>query len=206
MSQVNTEQPRRGSMTIYPKIWFLRHGQTEWNKAYRLQGQLDSPLTDQGIAEAHRQAAIMPPILAQDPSLFVSPLGRTRQTADIALCGAPYKTDPRLMEIHAGRWQGMLRADILAANPALVASGAAALEIYDAADGGEGVAALHRRIKAFMASLSGPSVVVAHGLLGQVLRAEACGVPISAAGALSNHQGCVYVLENGTETLLEAAG
>ena len=87
-----------------------------------------------------------------------------------------------------------------------VPGGAPARHQHDAADGGEGVAVLRRRIKAFMASLSGPSVVVAHGLLGQVLRAEACGVPISAAGALSNHQGCVYVLENGTETLLEAAG
>ncbi|MGB3244419.1 MAG: histidine phosphatase family protein, partial [Sulfitobacter sp.] len=50
-------------MKSYPTIWFLRHGQTEWNRAYRLQGQLDSPLTTQGQAEAARQAVLMPPIL-----------------------------------------------------------------------------------------------------------------------------------------------
>ncbi len=191
-------------MTTYPKIWFLRHGQTEWNKVYRLQGQLDSPLTDQGVAEAHRQAAMMPAILAQKPSLFVSPLGRTRQTADIALCGLPYATDPRLMEIHAGKWQGMLRADILSADPTWAETCPTALEIYEAADGGEGLAALHTRVCGFLSDLSGPSVIVAHGLLGQVLRAEARGLPLNKAGALSNHQGCIYVLENGQETLLES--
>lgn len=187
----------------HPKIWFLRHGQTEWNRAYRLQGQLDSPLTSQGIAEAQRQALILPPILAQKPDVFVSPLGRARQTADIALGHTPYQTDPRLMEIHAGAWQGMLRADIMAARPDWASTGPSALEIYEAAEGGEGLNAFEARIIDFLGDLTGPSVIVAHGLLGQVLRAIVRGMDPRAAGALSNQQGCVYLLENGTETLLE---
>ncbi|MFC6760043.1 phosphoglycerate mutase family protein [Sulfitobacter porphyrae] len=66
-------------MTTYPKIWFLRHGQTEWNKVSRLQGQLDSPLTDQGLAEARRQAALMPPILADERFLPLRLAGHGRR-------------------------------------------------------------------------------------------------------------------------------
>lgn len=190
--------------STYPKIWFLRHGQTEWNAAYRLQGQLDSPLTAQGVADAHRQAEIMQPVLAQKPDIYVSPLGRARQTADIALAGGKYRTDDRLMEIHAGAWQGKYRHEILAAHPEWAQSAPTALEIYQAAQGGEGVAAFTARIADFLGSLTRPSVIVAHGLLGQVLRAQVCGLDMDQAGRLSNLQGCVYLLENAKETVLES--
>ncbi|MBD3663030.1 histidine phosphatase family protein [Sulfitobacter aestuariivivens] len=191
-------------MRIYPPIWFLRHGQTVWNKAYRLQGQLDSPLTDQGIAEARRQAVVIAPVLKEAPAIWVSPLGRARQTADIALDGASYQTDPRLMEIHAGRWQGMLRTEIMDAQPDWAACAPSALEIYEAAEGGEGIAAFEARILAFLRDLSGPTVIVAHGLLGQVLRAHVLGADVGQAGALSNLQGVVYHLRDGQEYVLEA--
>lgn len=191
-------------MTSYPKIWFLRHGQTEWNRAFRLQGQLDSPLTEQGIAEARRQALIMPEILAQTPSIYASPLGRVRHTADIALCGAIYQTDARLKELSAGEWQGLLGADILAKHAELAAQNPSVLDIYEAAPGGEGLSALSARVHAFLADLTGPSVVVAHGLLGQVLRTRVRGLDMSQAGDLSTEQGVVYELENGCEQVLEA--
>ncbi len=190
-------------MKIYPKIWFLRHGQTEWNKAFRLQGQLDSPLTEQGKADAARQAGLIAPVLAQTPDIYVSPLGRTRQTAEIALNGAPYQTDDRLMEIHAGAWQGRHRSDIMADHPEWAQTRPSALEIYQAAEAGEGLDAFRARITGFLDDLTGPTVIVAHGLLGQVLRAIVCGLDMAAAGRLSNDQGCVYVLENGREYVLE---
>ena len=191
-------------MPDFPKIWFLRHGQTEWNRAYRLQGQLDSPLTEQGLADARRQARIMAPILDSDPTLFASPLGRARQTADIALAGAEYTTDDRLMEIHAGDWQGQFRAQIMAAHPEWAETNPSPLAIYEAAPGGEGLEQFHDRIRSFLSHLTGPSVIVAHGLLGQVLRAEVRGLDFEAAGQLSNRQGCVYLLINGVEIVLEA--
>lgn len=190
-------------MSAHPKIWFLRHGQTEWNRAFRLQGHLDSPLTDQGVAEAERQAQMMPPILAQKPDILVSPLGRAQQTARIALDRAAFHTDARLMEIHAGAWQGRTRGEILAANPDLAARDPAPLDIYAAAPGGEGLLAFRARICALLTSLTAPTVLVAHGLWGQVLRAELRGVALAEAGRLSNRQGCVYLLENGAESVLE---
>lgn len=191
-------------MKHYPKIWFLRHGQTEWNKAYRLQGQLDSPLTPQGIADAHRQAALIGPILSHHPDIYVSPLGRTIHTADIALAGAPYQCDDRLMELHAGTWQGRLRTELLAENPVWASGSPTALEIYHTAEGGEGLSAFQFRIRSFLDDLTGPTVIVAHGLWGQVMRAQVRGLDMIQAGHLSNDQGCVYVLENGQESLLGA--
>ncbi|MGJ8545256.1 MAG: histidine phosphatase family protein [Sulfitobacter sp.] len=189
----------------FPPIWFLRHGQTEWNAAYRLQGQLDSPLTAQGRADAARQGAILRDILPQAPAIYVSPLGRTLQTAAIALAGTPYQTDARLMEIHAGQWQGRLRRDIMAELPELAQSNPNALEIYEAAPEGEGLTVFAARIAEFLADLTGPSVIIAHGLLGQVLRAQITGIDLAQAGALSNDQGCIYHLENGIETVLDAS-
>lgn len=191
-------------MADYPTLWFLRHGQTEWNRADRMQGQLDSPLTDQGIAEARRQALILPSILAKGPDIWVSPLGRARQTADIALAGRAYRTDPRLMEIHAGAWQGQTREDLRATQPSWAGRNPSGLEIYQSAEGGEGSEAFAARISAFLASLTKPTVIVAHGLLGQVLRAQVRGLDQDAACTLSNLQGVVYHLENGVETVLEA--
>lgn len=187
----------------YPKIWFLRHGQTEWNAEHRLQGQLDSPLTGQGIADARRQAVLMSPVLVDRPVCVASPLGRARHTAEIALGETPFATDPLLMEIHSGAWQGHRRDDILAENRELAQRNPNGLELYAAAPQGEGFAAFKTRIVAFLDTLSVPTVVVAHGLLGQVLRGYICGLDRAGMGALSNQQGCVYLLENGTETVLE---
>ena len=47
-----------------------------------------------------------------------------------------------------------------------------------------------------------PTVVVAHGLSGQLVRGALCGFSRAELGQLSNRQGCVYVLENGQETVL----
>jgi probable phosphoglycerate mutase len=164
-----------------------------------LQGHLDSPLTAQGIAEAEQQARLMGPILAQNPDILVSPLGRAQQTARIALNGAP----SRLMEIHAGGWQSLSRDEIFAAHPDLATRDPAPLDIYGAAPGGEGVTAFRARIQEVLNSLTAPTVLVAHGLWGQVLRAEVCGLDLADAGRLSNRQGCVYLLEDGSETILD---
>lgn len=190
------------TLAVYPPIWFLRHGQTEWNAEGRLQGHQDSPLTEQGIKDAHRQAAIIRPVLGANPACFASPLGRAQQTARIALGGIDYRTDDRLKEINAGSWEGRLRGDLLAQHPDWAENPPTALTMFAAAEDAEEIEAFRARIVSFLNDLTGPSVVIAHGLLGQLLRAHVTGVSLDAAGHLSNLQGCVYFLENGHETLL----
>ncbi|MGR3758890.1 histidine phosphatase family protein [Roseobacteraceae bacterium NS-SX3] len=190
-------------MAGFPKIWLLRHGQTEWNAERRIQGQLESRLSPLGIEQARRQRVLMVPVLAERPACFASPLGRAQQTADIALGGAPFTTDPRLAEADAGEFQGMTLDEVARVYPAISAANPRHLDLFCAAPGGEGYARFHARILDFMQSLTSPSVVVAHGLLGQVMRGIACGLDRAAMADLPNGQGCVYVLEAGRETVLE---
>jgi len=190
-------------MQDFPKIWFLRHGQTEWNAEGRVQGQLESDLTETGIAQAHRQAAVMAPILTTDaPPCLVSPLRRAQQTARIALAGHRFVTEPRLAEVQAGAFQGLTRADIAARFPQVHARAVTNLDLFCSAPEGEGYAAFHARVLDLLRVLEAPTVLVAHGLWGQVLRGIICGLDYEDLAALQNEQGCVYLLENGTETVL----
>ncbi len=190
-------------MKSYPKVWFLRHGETEWNAEGRVQGQTESVLSPRGVQHAHQQSRLMAPILAHNPPCIVSPLKRTRQTADIALDGREYETDDRLKEVFAGDWEGHLRADIFKNLPEGITPHSPHMEFYAAAPGGEGFDTFQARVRDFVATLTQPTVIVAHGLSGQLLRGELCGLSRPELGQLTNRQGCVYVLENGVETVLE---
>jgi probable phosphoglycerate mutase len=190
-------------MTSFPKIWFLRHGQTEWNAKKRIQGQLESCLSPLGQSHARQQAVLMRPILEQAPQCFVSPLGRAQETAAIALAGTGFTTDPRLAEAHAGDLQGMTLPEVEARFPEIWARNPYHLDLFCAAPNGEGYDSFYDRILSFMQGLTGPTVVVAHGLLGQVMRGITLGLSRAEMARLSNEQGCIYVLEQGQEQLLK---
>lgn len=88
------------------RLVLLRHGQTDYNLAGRMQGHLDSELTEAGRAQA---VAVAPEIVRMAPELLISSdLRRAIDTADIigAATGLPVKLDPRLRETHLGEWQG----------------------------------------------------------------------------------------------------
>ena len=63
-------------------LYVIRHGQTEWNVAQRLQGRMDSPLTDAGREQASVHGAMLKSLGGVD-YLWVSPSGRTRETANL---------------------------------------------------------------------------------------------------------------------------
>lgn len=91
-------------------VW--RHGNTDWNAANRVQGQLDIPLNDLG----REQAATAAPLLAalRPDVLFASDLRRAAETAGAlaALTGLPIRTDVRLRERYYGLWQGLTMTEV----------------------------------------------------------------------------------------------
>jgi len=99
-------------------LYIVRHGQTEWNVASRMQGRLDSPLTEAGRAQADVHGRTLARLGGVD-SLITSPLGRTRATADLLLAhlDVTVHQEPALMERDCGDWAGLTLAEIEAAYP-----------------------------------------------------------------------------------------
>lgn len=164
----------------------------------RLQGSLDSPLTALGREQALWQRQLLQAERLDGYRAFSSPQGRAVETARIALEGlfAEVETDPRLAEIGVGAWEGLSRS-ALPLDGILDDSEESALPIYELAPGGEGFAALHARCRAFLATLSGPSVLVTHGVTSRMLRLIALDVGFEEMAALPGGQGVIYHVENG---------
>src|SRR3546814_18504956 len=92
--------------------YLLRHGETTWNRAGRLQCQLDAPLTRLGLVQIDAVGRALAGLLNGSRfRLVASPLGRTRQSAAIVAehLGVDYEAiewDGRLKEITLGDWDG----------------------------------------------------------------------------------------------------
>lgn len=87
-------------------IYIMRHGETDWNVKYKLQGQTNIPLNERGIQMA-RDVARKNKDLHFD-LCFCSPLDRARKTAELFLEGSdtPILIDDRLMEMNLGEYEG----------------------------------------------------------------------------------------------------
>lgn len=187
-----------GLMPDWPDLYLMRHGQTEWNAQGRMQGRLDSPLTPLGVAQARRQAWLLRDL--SGIARYASPAGRAQQTARVVFGNAGYDSDARLDEIDIGAFAGRLGADLRAEHPELFAPDAG-LSWYDHAPGGEHFAGLRARVRAFLADLPGPALIVTHGITLRMLRTEAMGLPLDLLNALPVLQGSVHLVSGGQHRL-----
>ena len=94
------------------RVHLMRHGETAWNAAGRLQGQTDIPLSEVGRAQVRAQRDILN---GRPVYCVTSDLSRAFETAQIMGFDAP-RRDVRLREIHVGSWEGRPVADLLAEN------------------------------------------------------------------------------------------
>lgn len=104
------------------RVLLLRHGQTEYNLGGRLQGHLDTKLTERG----QEQAAAVAPRLADGEfaRIISSDLSRAHETAlaVAAAAGLPVTVDPRLRETHLGDWQGATVDEVETGDPGAIAA------------------------------------------------------------------------------------
>ena len=93
------------------RLCIVRHGETAWNAEGRVQGQLDVPLNDAGLAQARCVAAALP--AGRFRAIYSSDLVRSRQTAapSAARLGLEPRLDERLRERHYGIFQSLTYAD-----------------------------------------------------------------------------------------------
>lgn len=101
------------------QLFLVRHGQTRWNAERRIQGWGDSPLTDDGIAQARRIAARLADV--EIAAVYSSDLGRAVETARIIADGRGLSVTTLfdLRETSWGDWEGRTAAEIDAAQPDL---------------------------------------------------------------------------------------
>ncbi len=182
------------------RLVMLRHGQTEFNLGSRMQGQLDTELSELGRAQA---VAVAEALAKRQPLVIVS--SDLRRAFDTAVTlgersGLPVQVDQRLRETHLGDWQGMTHAEIDTKAP-----GARLAWREDATwapHGGESRVDVAARslplIDEFVAGepewgadeeLERPVVLVAHGGLIAALTAALLRLPIAnwpALGGMGN--------------------
>jgi len=158
-------------------LLLIRHGESSWNRAGRIQGQRDPGLSELGQAQAARLAAGMR--VYEVSAVYSSPLLRAHDTAAAIAggIGAPVRLDPRLMEAGFGEWEGLTRAEAAMRFPAQIERWHAD-PIAHRPPGGETIQALQARAMAAVAGVverhRGETVaIVTHA---GVIRAALCGL------------------------------
>ena len=185
-------------------IYFVRHGETDWNLAQRYQGQRDIPLNATGRAQAARNGRALALTLGREVGALdyvSSPLVRARETMEIMRreIGLPpdgYRTDDRLREIDYGHWEGELWGELSVKDP----QGFAARE----ADrwgwqprGGESYRELSERVAGWLGEIERDVVVTAHGGVMRVLCGLSGALEPAEIFRLDVPQDKVLVIESG---------
>jgi broad specificity phosphatase PhoE len=186
-----------------PILYYIRHGETDWNVEGRLQGRHDVPLNARGRKQASHCGQILRDLFAQrsrDPMSLdyqSSPLGRARQTMELAraalgLAAEGYRAETALSEISFGAWEGFTIAQLRARDPQRLAA-----REHDKwrflPPGGESYEMVAARMRAWCDGLARDTVVVAHGGTARGLIASLGIVQPAAAPLLDIAQGVVYV-------------
>ena len=150
-------------------IFFFRHGETYWNKEKRYQGALNSPLTENGI----NQIELVCKIFEKDTDLctplkvYVSPLGRARQTANILKSHFDMELieDVRLREVSLGSWDGKTREELLNTDPSKLV-GSQPYNWYFYSPDGETILSAKKRVASWLQEVQDKNVgAVSHGLI-----------------------------------------
>jgi broad specificity phosphatase PhoE len=189
-----------------PIIYYIRHGETDWNVEGRLQGGIDTPLNDLGRTQAAHTGRILTDLFARhgrnasDFAFVASPLERARHTMDLVrselkLPPGGYALDDRLREIGYGHWEGSTLAQARVSHPEFYAS--RERDKWGALPpGGESYASVQIRMRDWYDSLKADTVAVAHGGTARALMV-ALGIETPAtASDLYIEQGVVYVFSD----------
>lgn len=165
-------------------VVLARHGQTEWNAVGRRQGQLDSPLTALGRAQAEATADAVA-VLPID-GVYSSPLGRALATAAAAgrRLGQPVTVLPELAEVHHGEMAGLTRQQIDARFPGTMT--ARAQDLYRwTFPGGESYADAAQRAEAALSAVAASGsrnpLIVSHEMIGRMLARTLLGAAAETA-------------------------
>jgi probable phosphoglycerate mutase len=186
----------------YPEIWFVRHGETDWNKARRIQGQTDIELNETGHAQSRAIARAMAELHGSLDGLgvHVSPLKRPRQTLAHILDAFGQQVpkvsiDERLKELNFGEAEGKTWSELnmMGIDPEADPEGYHGWR----PERGESYADATARVRDWLDSLTGPTLAVAHGGISRIVRGLVLDLPVREIPLLPNPQWKFYRLKEG---------
>jgi probable phosphoglycerate mutase len=193
--------------SIGAKLYYIRHGETDWNAEMRYQGQRDIPLNEKGRGQARRNGEKLFEKVGSVPGLvFISsPLSRTRETMEIVrtamqLDPTNYATDDSLIEISYGDFEGQTKKELKERNRE-VFMGRKDDAWNFRPPNGESQADTLERISKWYNSLDPAKthVVTAHGAVGRVLRYYLLGISKEEAAGFVFPQDEVFEISKGHE-------
>jgi probable phosphoglycerate mutase len=188
------------TIVLAHRLWFIRHGETDWNREGRLQGQRDIPLNPKGREQASAVGRTLRKIAGPEierleaaHAFVASPLIRTRQTMELAraamrLPAGDYALCVDLKELTFGDWEGATWPEVEARDP----QGAAAREAgkWDfTPPNGESYATLARRLTPWVRSIDRDLFVASHGGVARGLMFLLSGVAPAVAAEANIYQG-----------------
>jgi probable phosphoglycerate mutase len=202
--------PAKNPIAAPLTVYFVRHGQTEWNAQKRLIGNKDLPLTDLGRRQAADAGTCLGWLNGRVSALdfIAGPLLRTRQTmeilrAELGLDVGSYRQDERLKEVDYGQWEGRTWAQIGDSDPSNFQRREA--DPYGFVHpGGESYARLGDRVRAFLETLTKDACIVSHGGVCRTVLVLAAGMAPDAAARLAIPQDRILMLRGGRFAWLQA--
>jgi len=185
-------------------LYFIRHGETDWNAVQRYQGQTDIPLNDKGRAQAARNGRTLISRLgpaAATLDYVASPLSRASETMaivrrEMGLAPDDFRRDERLKEQNYGHWEGQLWSELPSTDP----EGFAARERDKWAwcpRGGESYRMLSERIGGWLETVRRDTVVASHGAVSRALRGLVIDIPKQSLTTLEVPQDRVMIVRPG---------
>lgn len=175
------------------RLYMMRHGETDWNKAHLWQGRTDIPLNDKGryVAELTREGL-------KDIHIdyaFCSPLCRAKETAEIVLRGRDVEltVDERIIEMGFGPFEGRDMRDVTEETRIFFEHP----DQYQVPEGAEGFDEILEREKSFLDELcANPKyqdsniLIATHGAALRGLAAVIKGLPVSRYWEGGVHKNC----------------
>ncbi len=177
-----------------PRLFLIRHGETEWSLSGQHTGSTDIALTQRGEEEARALGRDLAGIAFA--RVIASPRLRAQRTAELAGLGVA-QVEPDLAEWNYGEYEGQLSRDIWKERPGW--------DIFrDGCPGGETpdeVASRADRLIARLRQESGDIALVSHGHFSRVLAMRWIGLPVSAGRHFATRTASLAILTRETSAL-----
>jgi phosphoserine phosphatase len=185
-----------------PRFLLVRHGETDWNRAGKFQGQIDVPLNDNGRNQASLAAEFLKTI--EIDFAFTSPMSRPKETAQIILKDRSELTlneDADLREIGHGLWEGKFEAEIKAEYPGELERWQSHPESVQMPEGENlqdvwtRATAAWQKIIAQVGNQTQTGIVVAHDATNKVLLCNLLGLGLADIWKIKQGNGAVTVID-----------